>query len=51
MVKSMQSEFRIFYLDDGTLGGRVDEVLRDFKLIEVEAAKLGLMLNHHKSRN
>ena len=29
MVKSVESEFRIFYLDDGTLGGHVSEVLRD----------------------
>ena len=49
MVMSVQSEFRIFYMDDGTLGGHVDEVLRDLKLIEVEAAKLGLVLNRHKS--
>ena len=41
MVKSIESEFRIFYLDDGTLG--------DLRLIEEEAAKLGLKLNCHKS--
>ena len=49
MVKSSESEFRIFYLDDGSLGGHVSEVLWDLRLIEEEAAKLGLMLNHHKS--
>lgn len=49
MVKSVESEFRIFYLDDGTLGGHVSEVLRDLRLIEEETAKLGLMLNCHKS--
>ena len=41
MVKSIESEFRIFYLDDGTLG--------DLWLIEEEAAKLGLKLNRRKS--
>ena len=41
MVKSIESEFRSFYLDDGTLG--------DLRLIEEEAAKLGLKLNCHKS--
>ena len=49
MVKSVESEFRIFYLDDGTLGVKVNEVLWDLKLIEEEAAKLGLILNRHKS--
>ena len=49
MVKSIESEFRIFYLDHGTLGGHVSEVLRDLRLIEGEAAKLGLKLNRHKS--
>ena len=41
MVKSIESEFRIFYLDDGTLG--------DLRLIEEEAAKLGLKLDRRKS--
>ena len=34
MVKSVESEFKVFYLDDGTLGGQMNEVLRDLKLIE-----------------
>ena len=36
-------------MDDGTLGGRVNEVLQDLKLIEGEASKLGLILDRHKS--
>ena len=43
------SEFRIFYLDDATLGGNEADVCDDFKMIEREAAAVGLELNHHKS--
>lgn len=48
MVMTLQLEFRIFHVDDWTLCGLVDEVLQDLKLIEVEAARLGLVLNCHK---
>ena len=34
------SEFRIFYLDDVTLGGNEADVWDDFKMIEREAAVL-----------
>ena len=43
------SEFRIFYLDDATLGGNEADVCDAFKMIEREAAVVGLELNHHKS--
>ena len=49
MVKSVESEFRVFYLDDVTVG-EVNEILWDLRLIEEEAAKLGLMVNRHKSK-
>ena len=41
--------FCIFYLDDGTLGGPEEEVLRDFQFIECEAEYLGLDLNESKT--
>ena len=43
------SEFRIFYLDDVALGGNEADVCDAFKMIEREAAVVGLELNHHKS--
>ena len=49
LVLRLKSEFRVFYLDDGTLGGTKVEVLQDFQLVEQEAALLGLHLNHHKT--
>ena len=41
LVLQLGSELRLFYLDDGTLGGPEEEVLRDFEFIECEAASLG----------
>ena len=45
----LESDLCMFYLDDGTLGGSPDEVLRDLRLVEQGAAELGLTLNHKKS--
>ena len=45
----MRSELRIFYLDDGTLGGPEGEVLQDLQFIEREAEYLGLHLNRSKT--
>ena len=49
LVLQLGSELRLFYLDDGTLGGPEEEVLRDFEFIECEAASLGLYLNRSKT--
>ena len=49
LVLRLQSEFRVFYLDDGTLAGNLSDVLQDFHLVESEAANLGLQLNCSKS--
>ena len=34
----------MFYLDDGSIGGSVEDVLRDFQVVEESAADLGLSL-------
>ena len=49
LISSLQSQFRVFYLDDGTLGGTLDEVSADLALIETQAPLLGLILNQAKS--
>lgn len=41
--------FKVFYLDDGSLGSLFDKVASDVRLFEEEASKLGLVLNHQKS--
>ena len=49
MLVSLKSEFKIFYLDDGTIGGPLEEVVADFKQIEQVSDDLGLAINHSKS--
>ena len=49
LVTKLISEFKIFYRDDGTLGGSAEFVLHYLQLVEREAAELGLQLNCSKS--
>ena len=45
----LKSNFCVFYLDDGTVGGSANDVLHDLDPVEEEACHLGLHLNHEKS--
>ena len=47
-ITHLKSEFRVFYLDDGTIGGAEAEVLQNFQFIECQAAHSGLHLNRAK---
>ena len=49
MVSSLSSEFKAFYLDDGTLGGSVEDIVADLQRIEDQGKALGLFLNVDKS--
>ena len=49
LITQLRSEFHAFYLDDGTLGGDVESVVRDLRLVESAADQLGLELNKAKS--
>ena len=49
LMRPLRSELVIFYLDGGTLGGKVEDVLHDLQTLSEEAAGLGLELNHEKS--
>ena len=49
LTEKLTSELVVFYLDDGTLGGRVGEVLQDLQTVECAAEDLGLQLNRGKS--
>ena len=49
IVQEVHSAFHVFYADDGTLGGSVEEVLHDLSFVERSALDLGLHLNHDKS--
>ena len=41
LILQLKSEFRLLYLDDGTIGGSEPEVLEDLRFVEQEAASLG----------
>ena len=49
LISSLGSQFRTFYLDDGTLGGSLNEIYSDLATIESKAPLLGLILNQAKS--
>ena len=49
LVLKLQSEFSVFYLDDGTIGGCVEDVIHDLQLVEEGAGRAGLQLNRRKT--
>ena len=49
LVLKLRSEFSVFYLDDGTIGGCVEDVIHDLQLVEEEAGRAGLQLNRRKT--
>ena len=46
---SLKSEYKVFYLDDGTIGGTLGDISADLAYIETEGKQLGLRLNKAKS--
>ena len=38
LIQNLQSQFKVFYLDDGTIGGSVEEVHDDLLMVEEKAA-------------
>ena len=50
MVLQLKSEFKVFYLDNGTLGGSLPEVLEGLRMVESSALELGLQLLFAKLR-
>ena len=49
LTTQLTSHFKVFYLDDGSLGGNVDGVLHNLSIVEEIAGQLGLRLNRGKS--
>ncbi|XP_045784576.1 uncharacterized protein LOC123880480 [Maniola jurtina] len=47
-ISNLTSKFNIWYLDDGTIGGNVDDVLKDLNHIKQQFGKIGLELNFSK---
>ena len=48
IIRQLNSEFNVWYLDDGTLGGKVDTVLGDFSFLQNKFQEIGLNLNYSK---
>jgi hypothetical protein len=48
LARSISSEFNVWYLDDGTVAGDADTLLREFELVKREGPRLGLILNERK---
>ena len=49
LILKLRSEFSVFYLDDGTIGGQVEDIIHDLQLVEEEASHIGLRLNRAKT--
>ena len=48
ITRKCKSSLNIWYLDDGFIGGRVEDVLSDYKAIKETSESLGLVLNPSK---
>ena len=48
LIEKLESEINVWYLDDGTIGGAPDVVMRDFTRILRAADWLGLAVNDAK---
>ena len=48
MIQSIKTNYRQWYLDDGALGGRADELIQAFEYVRTEGAKIGLLVNERK---
>ena len=49
LILKLRSEFKVFYLDDGTIGGKAEDIIYDLNLMEEQAGLLGLCFNHAKT--
>ncbi|XP_037034393.1 uncharacterized protein LOC119073191 [Bradysia coprophila] len=48
MVNCLESEFNIWYIDDGTIGGEPDVVINDLETVIAKSSEVGLELNFGK---
>ena len=48
LIKSIDTEFNCWYLDDGSIGDNYNKVLNNFKLLINESVKVGLEINFSK---
>jgi len=48
LLQAVQTDYAQLYLDDGALGGPIDELMQAFNTIRIEGAKIGLHVNERK---
>ncbi|XP_037034226.1 uncharacterized protein LOC119073006 [Bradysia coprophila] len=48
MIESLEAEFNIWYMDDGTIGGTPEVVIKDLQTVITKSAEVGLQLNFAK---
>jgi hypothetical protein len=48
LVQRVQSQFNVWFMDDGTLGGNLDTLLADFDMIVNQSKSLGLTVSTSK---
>ena len=49
LVRNMTSELNIWYMDDGTIGGQLNDLLHDLDIVRRIGPTLGLQLNEDKT--
>ena len=49
ITSQLKSELCVFYLDDGSLGGYLEDVINNVETVERLAGDISLVLNHHKT--
>ena len=48
ILPSLSSPLRIAFMDDVTLGGEINDVVRDVEIVSTMGGAIGLDLNHSK---
>ena len=48
LIQNVKTDYMQWYLDDGALGGPVEELIQAFETIRTEGAKIGLRVNEKK---
>jgi len=48
MIQGIETNYSQWYLDDGALGGPVDELIQAFQFIKTQGATIGLLVNECK---
>jgi len=48
LTRNISSELNLWFLDDGSVGGHMDILIRDFQTVRQQASELWLIVNEAK---